>query len=232
MADPKYTNHTANMGAIEADTEIRGSNSTEAGHTNSIIQHVYLDTGDGTNIQPVSGTVTVQDGSGTITVDAVHLDIRHLNGTDDTVVANLSATDNAVLDDIAANQTDGTQVATVTQGAAGASAWPVSVAGVSTAANQQPPATTSTIYNVTLTTANTEYSQALPANTRALRFRCRTLYDVRYAWVTGKVATPTAPYLTLPIGCDYRLDYVNLTTTTLYFASSTAGVIVELETWQ
>ena len=101
--------------------------------------------------------------------------------------------------------------------------------GLAKSANQQTPSTTPTVYNVTLTNVNTEYSQALPANTREFRFRCRTLFDVRYAWVTGKVATPTAPYLTLPAGSDYWSDWNNLSDKTLYFASSTAGVIIELE---
>lgn len=90
---------------------------------------------------------------------------------------------------------------------------------------------TPTVYNVTLTVADTEYSQALPANTKDFRFRCRTSYDVRYAWVTGKVATPTAPYLTVPSGSDYYSDLNNLASITLYLASSQAGVIVELEIW-
>ena len=94
----------------------------------------------------------------------------------------------------------------------------------------QPPASkTPTVYNLTLTLANTEYSQALPANTRDFRFRCRTAYDVRYAWVTGKVAASTAPYLTLPSGFDYYSDGNNLSTKTLYFASSQAGVVIEME---
>ena len=89
--------------------------------------------------------------------------------------------------------------------------------------------TTPTVYNTTLTLADTEYSQALPANTKDFRFRCRTLYDVRFAWVTGKVATPTAPYLTLPAGSDYYSDQNSLSSQTLYFASSQAGVVVEME---
>ena len=93
-------------------------------------------------------------------------------------------------------------------------------------------ATTPTVYNVTLTNANTEYSQALPVNTKELRFRCRTLYDVRFAWVTGKVATPTEPYLTLPAGSDYWSDRNDLSSQTLFFASSTAGVVCELEVWE
>jgi len=101
--------------------------------------------------------------------------------------------------------------------------------GAATSANQQPPSTTPTVYNLTLTNTNTEYSQELPTNTRELRFRCRTLYDVRYAWETGKVATPTAPYLTLPAGSDYWSDWNNLSSKTLYFASSTVGVVIELE---
>ena len=103
--------------------------------------------------------------------------------------------------------------------------------GGATEAAQNPPVTTSTIYNVTLTSADTEYSQALPANTREFRFRCRTSFAVRFAFVTGKVATPTAPYATLPKGADYWSDNLNLASTTLYLASAEAGVIVELETW-
>ena len=85
-----------------------------------------------------------------------------------------------------------------------------------------PEVTTPTVYNVTLTVADTEYSQALTANTREFRFRCRTLYDVRYAFVTGKVATPTAPYLTLPGGSDYWSDNDKLAAVTLYFATDEA----------
>ncbi len=103
--------------------------------------------------------------------------------------------------------------------------------GSTISASQQPPSTTPTVYNLTLTSANTEYSQALPANTREFRFRCRTIFDVRYAYVTGKVATPTSPYLTLPAGSDFWSDWTNLPSTTLYFASSTAGVIMEIEAW-
>ena len=93
------------------------------------------------------------------------------------------------------------------------------------------PVETPTVYNVTLTSADTEYSQLLPSSTRELRFRCRTNYDVRFAFVADKVATPVAPYLTLPAGCDYRSDENDLTGTTMYFASSQAGVVVELEVW-
>lgn len=89
-----------------------------------------------------------------------------------------------------------------------------------------------TTYNITLTLANTEYSQLLPSGTKELRFRCRTLYDVRFAWVTGKVAASTAPYLTLPAGSDLFSDRKDISGKTLYFASAQAGVVVELCVWE
>lgn len=91
--------------------------------------------------------------------------------------------------------------------------------------------TTVTEYNLTLTGANTEYSQALPAGTRKVCFRCRTAYDVRYAWVTGKVAAPAAPYQTLRASAEYAMDGIKLASATIYFASATAGVVMEIEAW-
>jgi len=92
--------------------------------------------------------------------------------------------------------------------------------------------TTPNEYNVTLTNADTEYSQALPANCRKLIFRCRTTTaDVRYAWATGKVATPTAPYQTLRASAEYAVDSVEMGSATIYFASATAGVVMEVEAW-
>lgn len=91
--------------------------------------------------------------------------------------------------------------------------------------------TTVVEYNVTLTSANTQYSQALPANTRRLCFRCRSGVAIRYAWAAGKVATPTAPYQSLQAGSEYVLDGVLLAGSTLYFASGAAGAVVEMEAW-
>jgi len=93
------------------------------------------------------------------------------------------------------------------------------------------PTGTPTAYNITLTVADTEYPLALPSSTREIRFRCRTLFDVRFAYEKDKVATPTAPYLTLPAGCDYHSDESEVTAKSLYFASSEAGVVVEVEVW-
>ncbi len=107
--------------------------------------------------------------------------------------------------------------------------------GAATSAKQdlQPlAATTVTLYNVPMTLADTEYSQALPANTKILEFREQsTGFVTRFAFVTGKVATPTAPYRTLDVGEVKTLDGLNLAAATLYFACSTAGKVMEIECW-
>ena len=93
------------------------------------------------------------------------------------------------------------------------------------------------IYNVTLTNANTEYSQALPATVRAFALQPRTAVDVRLAFVTGKVATPTAPYWTMKGGGGFSVDDVSLNPAlgegplTLYLGSASAGTIVEITAW-
>ena len=93
------------------------------------------------------------------------------------------------------------------------------------------------IYNVTLTNANTEYSQALPAGVRAFALQPRTGVDVRFAYVTGKVAAPTAPYWTMKAGGGFGVDDVKMNVAlgegaiTLFLASASAGTVVEIQAW-
>jgi len=88
------------------------------------------------------------------------------------------------------------------------------------------------VYNVALALANTEYAQALPVGCRGFEFHCRTANDVRFAFETGRVAAPVAPYMTLPSGLWYynlevRFDVV----WTLYLASAVAAVVAEIIAW-
>lgn len=96
-----------------------------------------------------------------------------------------------------------------------------------------PVISTPATYNLTLTLANTEYSQALPSSCRFFEFQCRTAFAVRFAFVTGKVAAPTAPYMTLKSGNYYYSPSINQGATpgTLYLASAEAGVVVEIIAW-
>jgi len=93
------------------------------------------------------------------------------------------------------------------------------------------PVKETTVYNIDITLADTEYPLALPSSTREIRFRCRTLFDIRYSFTGGKVAVPTSPWLVLPAGSDYYSDNNDLTAKTIYFACGNAGKTVELEIW-
>jgi len=87
-------------------------------------------------------------------------------------------------------------------------------------------------YAVILTVVDTEYSQALPANTKGIEFVSRGGYPVRYAFTTGKVATPTGVYFTLKSNCAYESPVtLDLSSKTIYFASDNAGDVVELIAW-
>ena len=93
-------------------------------------------------------------------------------------------------------------------------------------------ATTPALYNITMTDLDTQYSQALPAGTKKFEIRCQDPgFATRFAYVTGKVATPTAPYKILLAGEVKSIDNVNLAAQTLYFACSTAGKVFEIEAW-
>ena len=99
--------------------------------------------------------------------------------------------------------------------------------------NNVPVISTPTIYNITLTNANTQYSQALPANCRKFEIQCLTASDVRIAFVTGKVATPTAPYAVVKSGQRYSSPehFETSAPLTVYLASAQAGVVAEILAW-
>lgn len=91
-----------------------------------------------------------------------------------------------------------------------------------------------TIYNVTMTNADTEYSQALPAGCKrfSLSVQAGAAADIfRVAFVTGKVATPTAPFLQYPGDVEYFEDDVNLAAQTVYFADDSAGKVMQILAW-
>jgi hypothetical protein len=84
-----------------------------------------------------------------------------------------------------------------------------------------------TITNLTLTSANTEYSYTVPENTFKVQFKCRTSFDVKYSYTSGESGTT---YVTLPSGATYWDDNIN-TSSTIYFQSATAGVVMEIQVW-
>jgi len=188
-----------------------------------------IDNGDGTYRLATDAKITVQD----LQIGAVelkdadtdaHANIKAANTacSTATVVLAVQAVDasgNVLTLPAALAASGGLKV----EGVAGGVVQPISDAALDCATVAE--------YNVTLTNANTEYSQALPANCRKLILRCRTADTVRYAWATGKVATPTAPYQTLRASAEYALDGIKVASGIIYLASATAGVVVEMEAW-
>lgn len=90
------------------------------------------------------------------------------------------------------------------------------------------------IQNLTLTLADTEYYLDLPAGCQHFSFQCSTAADIRFAWVTGKVAGPTAPWATLKSGSSFSSpEKLSLKQgyQRVYFAGDAGGEIVELVAW-
>lgn len=86
-----------------------------------------------------------------------------------------------------------------------------------------------TVVNQAVTTAEGSYT--LPDNCRQFQMQCRTAVDVRWAFETGYVAGPTAPYLTLKSGTVYSSpEKLAASGKTLYFAAG-SSVVVELLIW-
>lgn len=90
-------------------------------------------------------------------------------------------------------------------------------------------ATTPTKYLIDMVVANTEYSQALPANTLKFCIHLRDMSSFRLAWVTGKVAGPVEPYET--VSGEKSVDGLDLSSKTVYVASANAAMKGELEVW-
>jgi len=84
-------------------------------------------------------------------------------------------------------------------------------------------ALTPVVINTTMTSADTEYEIALPAGTRHFELWCHDGTAMRFAFVTGKVATPTTPWATILANKSYRSpEKLAVGASTIYVA---AGVI-------
>jgi hypothetical protein len=101
----------------------------------------------------------------------------------------------------------------------------VAVSGSITVSNLVEVATVPAIYTVAMATANTEYSQALPANTKKFLIKIRS--DSDYLKVKYGAA---GNYITVPKGGSYNEDNLK-TSSTLYFESPTATMTAEIVAW-
>lgn len=93
---------------------------------------------------------------------------------------------------------------------------------------------TPTITNTTMTNANTEYSFTIPAGTVRFSIKCQDGTAFRLAFATGKVATPTAPYLTILANGAYNDPgdiQIGSSDLTVYVGCGSAGKVIECVTW-
>lgn len=92
---------------------------------------------------------------------------------------------------------------------------------------------TPTILNVTMTSSNTEYSVSIPEGTKKMQVSTADGTAFRLAFETGKVATPTAPYFTVPANLMLTCDDIYFDQGgTLYVGCGSAGKIAQVLTWQ
>jgi hypothetical protein len=93
-----------------------------------------------------------------------------------------------------------------------------------------------TIVTETMTVADTEYDTELPENCKDWLIHTRDESSFRLAFETGHVDTPVEPYFTVPAGKSVSMgDFFNSTQAgervTLYYASGSAGKVIELIYW-
>lgn len=84
--------------------------------------------------------------------------------------------------------------------------------------------TDATVFNVAAATASTEYSQALPANTKRFILRARNRSQIQIAYTSGQSGTT---YVTLRPGAVFEDNSFYLTQT-IYFQCSQGGETVEI----
>lgn len=85
-----------------------------------------------------------------------------------------------------------------------------------------------TVANVTLTSANTEYSYSITNGTGSITIKSRTAADFKMASGSGLSGST---YFTVPSGSAYYETYISSYKNTFYFQSANAGQIVEIVYW-
>jgi hypothetical protein len=84
-----------------------------------------------------------------------------------------------------------------------------------------------TVYNVSVTLANTEFSQDLTEGTKAFTIRVRGGSSLKLAFEAGQSGTN---YVTIPPGANYTAEGLNFSGT-LYFQTPKPSQTVEIVEW-
>lgn len=84
--------------------------------------------------------------------------------------------------------------------------------------------TSPTIYNVTATLNNTEYSQILPTNSKRFLIKSRNKGKLKLAYTVGGTSTA---YITIPLGAVFE-DSSFYSEQTIYFQTTQPGDVIEI----
>ena len=87
--------------------------------------------------------------------------------------------------------------------------------------------TTPVINNLSMSTGGTEYSQALPSNTKSFLVRIR-----EHAKVEVRYASASTEFMTLEAGSVYTEEFLSGTSNiTLYLKSQRDNIVAEIVSW-
>ena len=89
-------------------------------------------------------------------------------------------------------------------------------------------AATPTIYNISMPTAGSEYSQPLSNGTKKILVRARVRSQIRLAFSSGGTSTF---WITLEPGVVYYEENLDLNGVTIYLQSTAASQVTEILEW-
>lgn len=84
------------------------------------------------------------------------------------------------------------------------------------------------VENVSVAAPNVEQSHTFPANTKSFMVQARSPGKLKMSFTSG---TSGSNYYTIFPGAFYRQDEIDSASTTIYFQSPIAGLVVELVSW-
>ena len=87
------------------------------------------------------------------------------------------------------------------------------------------PATSQRMTNLSMVTANTEYSHALLSDVKILQIRARGDSNIKMAFVSGESGTK---YFTMPKNSSYELKDIKFSSSTLYVQADKANEVLEI----